>query len=234
LAAVIDYGYWYNHREAYLEMQGIAEALNIDTRRIVIVNFAYEFVAYCTSLLAKQEDGLLMHLRLYDFLAPELSKSMLFIGEFYRNNTHLYTAVMNGGTPFFPTGIKNGSFSITINQRNAFNHSQDEYFANIGMISYGTIQTVKLIRETLEACEDFECALKKLSNDTVVTGAYFILAGVKDNDAVVISRDRMGAAHVERISEENWYVVQTNDDHFKGVCRERCTAARANFEKLGR
>lgn len=50
----------------------------------------------------------------------------------------------------------------------------------------------------------------------------------------MISRNRDGPANVTQISEEHWYVVQTNDDHFAGVCRERCTAARANFEKLGR
>lgn len=53
LAVLIDYGYWYNFPEYYLEMEGIAEALGIQAKRVVIVNFAYELVAYCTSLLAK-------------------------------------------------------------------------------------------------------------------------------------------------------------------------------------
>jgi len=93
---MVDYSFWYGHREHYMEMEGIAAALGIDARRIVVVNFAYEFIAFCTSLVAKQTDGTLLHVRLYDLLAPERSKNMLFLGEFYRNGTHLYSAVMNG------------------------------------------------------------------------------------------------------------------------------------------
>lgn len=234
LQVMIDYSFWYGHREAYLEMEGIAQVLSIDPRRIVVINFTYELIAFCTSLLGKQVDGTLIHVRLYDFLESESTKKILFIGEFYRNNTHIYSAVMNGGTPFFPTGFKNGSYSITLNQRNSLNRTFTEQLANIGMISYGHIQTIKLIRETLEACDDYQCAFNKLSNESIITRGYFIIAGVNGDDAAVISRDRQGAANVTFISEEHWYVVQTNDDHFDGICRERCVSAKANFELLGR
>ena len=53
LQMVIDYAFWYNFREYYLEMEGIAQIIGVPARRIVVTNYAYEFVAYCTSLLAK-------------------------------------------------------------------------------------------------------------------------------------------------------------------------------------
>lgn len=104
----------------------------------------------------------------------------------------------------------------------------------MGMMSMGFKPSVMIVRETLEKCADFKCALDNLSNDTIITGAYYILNGAKDNDASVITRDRQNAANIRSVSEENWYVVQTNDDTYNGVCRERCGNATANFEKLGR
>jgi hypothetical protein len=35
------------------------------------------------------------------------------------------------------------------------------------------------------------------------------------------------------LNETTWYLVQTNEDHFKGQCYERCQAANNNFMSLG-
>ena len=40
--------------------------------------------------------------------------------------------------------------------------------------------------------------------------------------------------NVTQISEENWYIVQTNDDTYSGQCRERCLAATKNLNTLTR
>ena len=60
-----------------------------------------------------------MHLRLYDFLAPDLTRGIMYLGEYYKGGKLIFSAVMNGGTPYFPTGYKNGAFSISLNQRNS-------------------------------------------------------------------------------------------------------------------
>lgn len=131
-----------------------------------------------------------MHLRLYDFLAPELSKNITYIAEFYKGGNHIYSAVMNGGTPFFPTGFKKNAFSISMNQRNSTERTFSEFMANMGMISFGYQPAVQMVRDTLEKCDTYECAANKLAKDTLVTKAYFIVAGVKDNEGIVISRNR--------------------------------------------
>ena len=51
---MLDYGTWWGgSREKYLEMQGVAKALGIKTSRVVLINYIFEFVTYCTSILAK-------------------------------------------------------------------------------------------------------------------------------------------------------------------------------------
>jgi len=90
-----------------------------------------------------------------------------------------------------------------------------------------------LNRDVLANCADFECALNTLMTSPIITPAYIIVAGIKNYEGAVISRNRFGVAHIEMLSEENWFVVQTNDDHFTGKCRGRCTTAHTNMNALG-
>lgn len=90
------------------------------------------------------------------------------------------------------------------------------------------------IRETLETCADYQCAFNKLSTDTLIAPGYLVVAGVKGDEGAIITRDRFGVANITTLSDERWYLVQTNSDHYTGDCPRRCQAARGNFEKLTR
>ncbi len=96
-----------------------------------------------------------------------------------------------------------------MNQRN---HPPEhfQYLANIGMISAGYSQSVKLIRDTFETCDDYNCALDKLANTTIPAITYFILAGIKDNEGAIITRDRMSSVNITYLSNDHWFLVQTN------------------------
>ena len=79
---LVDYGIWWQERERYLEMDGIARELSLPTKKVVLVNYIFEFVTYCTSLVAKQQDGTLMHLRILDFGPTEDLKNITYIASF--------------------------------------------------------------------------------------------------------------------------------------------------------
>jgi len=51
---------------------------------------------------------------------------------------------------------------------------------------------------------------------------------------VVVSKDPNGVANVRVLDEQNWYLLQTNDDHFDGVCLQRCVDGRANMDLIGK
>ena len=116
---MLDYSLWWGgSREKYLEMQGVAKALGIKTSRVVMVNYIFEFVTYCTSILAKQYDGTLLHLRMLDFGPPALLKNLTYVASFRKNGTELFKGVMFAGIPgSLFTAIKDSAFSISINQR---------------------------------------------------------------------------------------------------------------------
>jgi len=69
--------------------------------------------------------------------------------------------------------------------------------------------------------------------EPMITPSYLILAGVGKYEGATISRDRFGAANVDMLSEDKWYVIQTNDDHYTGACRDRCQTAHENLEAVG-
>jgi len=48
------------------------------------MNYVYEYIAYCTSIIAKETDGTIMHMRILDFGFAELQKVQTYIGEFYK------------------------------------------------------------------------------------------------------------------------------------------------------
>lgn len=41
-------------------------------------------------------------------------------------------------------------------------------------------------------------------------------------------------ANITSLSDDKWFLVQTNFDHFAGDCRIRCEAANANMGSVGR
>jgi hypothetical protein len=65
----MDYAIWKYQNERYQEIEGIALALDVPTKRVLVMSYLYEYMAYCTSIVAKQENGTLVHLRIFDSTA---------------------------------------------------------------------------------------------------------------------------------------------------------------------
>ena len=98
----------------------------------------------------------------------------------------------------------------------------------------GYNQPMRVIRDVMETCSNFSCALNQLSSQLMIAPCYIALTGTKNDEAVVITRNRTHTVNATYISEDFWYLVQTNDDTYDGKCRERCQAATKNMELLTR
>ena len=64
-----------------------------------------------------------------------------------------------------------------------------------------------MARKTLIECEDYKCAVEKLSTEAVVAPLYYIIAGIGENEGAVISKNRVGADHIDYLSERNWFLL---------------------------
>lgn len=68
------------------------------------------------------------------------------------------------------------------------------------------------------ACKTFDCFQETMLSIETIVPMYVIIAGTGENQGVVISKAELGADNIRYLDENNWYIVQTNDDHFAGVC----------------
>ena len=75
--------------------------------------------------------------------------------------------------------------------------------------------TENVIQELLLDAKSFEEAVQVIQHAKLTSPCYVILGGLKDNEGVVITRDFDQTVHTHWLSEEDWYVVQTNKDVFR-------------------
>jgi hypothetical protein len=134
------------------------------------------------------------------------------------------------------TGLKPGAFSISQNTRTHTDvDSPVMILVNMAMLFGGMQENSWIIREALTVCDDFKCAYEKLAYEPMPSFGYNILAGTKDDEGVVIARNRFGPAHETWLDSNNgtWFVVQTNNDHWDSGCYNRCLAATERLQKIG-
>lgn len=224
----------YIQPEYYQEIDGMAIALDLDTNALMFMQYVNEFSAFCTSSIIRMEDGTIAHDRNMDFAFPPLMRAILYEAKFYRGDEYVFEAVMFAGTNGVFTGMKSGAFSVSLNNRKpSFRTDIMGLLSNIGALFTGSKQISKLIRDTLIDCPDYQCAFNQFSSVNIICPGYIILAGVGPNEGAVITRDRDGVAHLDQLSDEQWFLSQTNDDHWTGVCTARCQASRSRIAKIG-
>jgi len=73
--------------------------------------------AFCTSIVARQPDGTILHGRNLDFDFADEMRNVTFVAQFYRGEEHLFESLMFAGDIGVYTGVKYGAFSISENNR---------------------------------------------------------------------------------------------------------------------
>jgi len=125
-----------------------------------------------------------------------------------KNGKEVFESVMFAGTVGIYTGIKKGAFSISENQR-AFTDRESGLVANLVMVFSGYTEISWLVRDVLTECFTYDCAHERLVSNPISAYGYLILAGSKDDEGVVITRDRFGEAHIDSLNatEGKWFIV---------------------------
>jgi hypothetical protein len=198
------------------------------------MQYIYEFSSFCTSVIVRDNNNTIIHNRNIEFVFPDKMRAVTYEAIFEKDGKELYKAVMFSGLNGVVSGQAKG-WAITLNQRSTSDFSN--YFnllSNLGNLISRTTEVTHVIRQTLEKCEDYKCAFKMLSKADQSAAAYFTISGIDKNEGAVISKDPNGVAHVDQLSEEKWYLVQTNDDHWKGICKPRCSYVRSSLDAIGK
>lgn len=198
-----------------------------------MMNYLYELDAYCTSIIARMSNGTLILARNLDFYFPDETRKTLYIGKFYRGDNYIFEATMFAGVTGVYTGMRPKAFALSINERTK-KETTFNFFDNLAMLFSGHMQVGMLSRKALTECNNYECAVQLISSEknTLIAGGYFIISGLSGNDGVIITRDRTSVLDVTSLNSSKTFIVQTNQDHYKGDCPIRCEKANERMNTL--
>ncbi|XP_069781599.1 N-acylethanolamine-hydrolyzing acid amidase-like [Narcine bancroftii] len=195
------------------EIEGISKILDVNLGDVLLVNFAYEILGYCTSIVAQDTRGIIYHGRNMDFAFSDILRIITVDIQYVKKDQIAYTGTTFLGFVGLWTGQKPNKFSISGNERAKVNW----WKTAIAAILKKSPSPSWLIRDTLSEATNYHEALKKLACTPINANVYFILGGVKQNEGTIITRDLNKPVDIWPLkpAEGQWYRVQTNYDHWK-------------------
>ncbi|KAM7005593.1 N-acylethanolamine-hydrolyzing acid amidase-like [Tautogolabrus adspersus] len=197
------------------EIRGLAQHFGGSLSDVIILNFAYEVSAFCTSIIAQNKKGHLYHGRNLDYphsVLRNLTVNLVFL----KNGEVAYRGTSFAGYVGLWTGQSPNKFSVSGDQRGS-EHWWNWWKNVVSAFIYRRSAVSWLVRQTLEEAEDFQDAVMRLSKIPIITKVYYIVGGVRAGEGAVITRDRAGPADIWPLDPVNgeWYRVETNFDHWR-------------------
>lgn len=238
------------------EMKGVAAATGLTYGEITLYNIFYEVFTFCTSIVAEDASGLPRHGRNLDFglflgwdatnhtwLTTEALRPLVVHLDFQRDDRTVYRTVSFAGYVGVLTGLKPHRFSLSLDER----FSLDGGYIGILRWLLGDRSAHWagfLMRSVLEEADGFDAAVERLAGAKLLAPVYFIVGGNATSQGAVITRGRTDA-DVWRLGDpstdstgvdSNWYLVETNYDHWKAVpfFDDRRGPAKRCLERTGR
>ena len=197
----------------------------------------------CTSVVANNEQGEIIHGRNLDWNLPETVKQLLITVEFHRNSTLLYkgttivsfVGLLNAMRPY-DSNTKTGGFTFSMDARC---QGGLLFYNLLEALIEGSMTPCQHSRLVMENSNSFEEAVKGFETGNLINDGYFIVGGMKSSEGAVVSRDRNRNADTWRIDENkehgSWYVLETNYDHWEVApsADDRRTPGNQHMTQLG-
>lgn len=200
----------FKYQDFVAEIDALAKLANYPFEKIFFFNFMYEFSTFaaCTGFLVRGTNGEVMHGRNLDFEMWELLSKLLVNVEYYKDGKRLFAVDTVVGSVFALTGVRFGGFSINVDTRAAKSFEDDL----ISVIKNNAIPTCWLLRKVLEEETNYASAVQRLKSTRIAAPVYYIIAGVGPNEGMVIERETDGVHAFYELSDQTWFIVQTNYD----------------------
>lgn len=196
------------------EITGVAHYSKLSFSQIFLMNYMYESLAGCTSILFENEAGEIVLGHNLDYYWTDSIGNSIVLLEFYRNNQLLYKAHSVAGQIGIFTGIKSNKYAMTLNQRATGIYNLIFHYKQLLMI--GLLPVIYNIRLSLENSTNFYKVVKFLSEVQLASPCYFTVSGVKHNEGIIITRNANSVANLtwlnSNIDKNEWFLVQTNSD----------------------
>ena len=128
--------------------------------------------------------------------------------EYYRGDKLIYSVDTVVGSIFALTGIRHGAFAINCDTRKAKHFSDDL----ISVLVKNAQPTLWLLKKVLAEETDYASATKRLRTEAIGGPVYFVVSGVGPNEGMVIERETDSVKAYYELSEDQWFLIQTNYD----------------------
>ncbi|KAJ1631350.1 hypothetical protein T492DRAFT_60974 [Pavlovales sp. CCMP2436] len=181
-----------------LEMTQLAGLLGVDLKKLLVLNIYYELAGGCTSIVVNSPSGLLLHGRNLDysnFGAPGHGLDRYTFKARYVDDSSgalLFETATWLGYVGALTGVRKGSFSVTLNQR--YNHGTvaDNFAAafpdggsEVKIVAYSFA-----LREQLFEGASYAQVVSNLVATPFAVGAYLTIGGIAPGEGTVIFSTR--------------------------------------------
>ncbi|XP_020759807.2 N-acylethanolamine-hydrolyzing acid amidase [Odocoileus virginianus] len=197
------------------EIRGMCDALDFNLVDCILLNLAYEFSAFCTSIVAQDSKGHIYHGRNLDYPFGSLLRNLTVDVQFIKSGQIAYTGTTFVGYVGLWTGQSPHKFTVSGDERD-----KGWWWENMIAALFRRHSPVSwLLRTTLSESENFEAAIYKLAKTPLIANVYYIVGGISPKEGVVITRNRGGPADIWSLDPLNgaWFRVETNYDHWKPV-----------------
>eukprot|EP00913_Durusdinium_trenchii_P007007 g6591.t1 len=182
-----------------LEIRGIANATGIRVVDMLVYNIAYELEGGCTSIVAQDDHGHLIHGRNLDF--------GLFLGEDWKHlqwtlteeshyNHTVYNSTVFLGYVGTLTAVKHSAFSVSVNTR----YDKSDWAALRAFLEgkgSGNFLSL-LLRDVMVSNHSFAEALATVRSAKILGPAYVILGGTQAGEDPFYDNRRSPAEHCLR------------------------------------
>ncbi|XP_056346969.1 N-acylethanolamine-hydrolyzing acid amidase isoform X1 [Oenanthe melanoleuca] len=207
------------------EIAGMCKALGVDLGDGILLNFAYESTAFCTSIVAQDDKGNIYHGRNLDYAFVDILSKITVDVQFLKGGQVAYQGTTFLGYVGLWTGQSPHKFTISGNEREGGSWWENAIAAFLNR----NYPVSWLVRDTLSEAEDFQSAVLRLASIPIIAEVYYIVGGVSPKEGMVITRNRRGPADLWPLNPlgGEWFRVETNYDHWTTPppCDDRRTAA---------
>jgi len=271
------------HSEVFAEIQGIYSVFEKYSKRmtlgrLVLLNMFYDVTAGCTSVVAASTSPrycrrplssqpnaprecanatrpVPIHGRNLDFPIPGLA-NVTSVVHMVRGDETIATGVFYAGYVGVLTGQRRGGWSVSVNQRNRHWWTHEEFHIITNLIAFlsGAESTGVFLRDSLLNIPTYAQAVEKLSTQVLPAPVYLIVAGARDGEGAVLTRNRFGLdlshgkenavwsieptapVRDDRFASRgnsSWFRAETNEDHWDAPRDKRRAAINDNMSAIG-
>ena len=220
-------------KEYVRELEGIARVGGVSYFDVLMSNLYYEISGIvkmpldlsksCTSIVTQRSNGTVYFARNQDYPPP--FTLVMIHAVFKRANRTVYEGTTFAGTIGLSTGHVPFGFGVSINARStAIRNVTQAIHTAIKAAKDGALIFPIMTRKVIdESSGDYNTAVKLYSQLALIRPGYIIVGGTKPGQGVIVTRNasKGEADHFPLFNKSpseaggNWYVVQTNTDHWK-------------------